>query len=132
MTEKEKEKEPSSSDVCEKKRTIYLVLSILISASYRLNQMPNQLCKPETLDILVKTCRLTYKRRSSDSAWDSQGAPAVLSQIIKPGNFVALLKSEFIFQVYDLANPGKDHQYCDLCTDVSALSRSQQIQWTVN
>lgn len=94
----------------------------MISASYRLNQMPNQLCKPEILDILVKTCRLTYKRRSSDSAWDSQGAPVVLSQIIKPGNFVALLKSDFIFQVYDMANPSKEHQYCDLCTDVSILS----------
>lgn len=97
------------------------MLSILCSASYRLKEIQgvNELCKPEILDILIKTCRLTYKRRSSDSAWDSHGSPIVLSHLIESRNFVALLKTNFIFQVYDMANPSEEHQYCDLCTDVS-------------
>lgn len=116
----EKEKEPNQSDIAEKKKTVNLVLCILCSASYRLKQLSiNELCKPEVLDTLLKTCRLTYKRRSPEAAWDSQGAPLVLSHIIDANNFVALLKSNFIFKVYDMANPIEEHENCDLCSDVS-------------
>lgn len=116
----EKEKEPNQSDILEKKKTVNLVLDILCSASYRLKQLSiNELCKPDVLDTLLKTCRLTYKRRSPEAAWDSHGAPLVLSHIIDANNFVALLKSNFIFKVYDMANPIEEHENCDLCTDVS-------------
>lgn len=118
----EKGKEPKSSDIAEKKNLVKLVLNILCIASYRLKQLSiNELCKPEVLDILIKTCRLTYKRRSNDTAWDSQGAPMVLSHIIEAKNFVPLLKSNFIFQVYNMANPSEKHQKCELCSDVRDL-----------
>lgn len=116
------EKQPSSSDTSEKKKTIHLVLSILCSASYRLKHTPLDLslCKPEILDTLVKTCRLTYKRRSVDAAWDSHGAPLVLAHIVsETKNFVPLLKHNFIFQIYEMANPSTEHRNCSLCTDVS-------------
>lgn len=116
----EKEKEPSQSDISEKKKTINMVLGILCSASYRLKQLAiHELCKPEILDTLLKTCRITYKRRTPDATWDAQGAPLVLSHIIDSKNFVALLKSNFIFKVYDMANPVIEHENCDLCSDVS-------------
>lgn len=116
----EKEKTPNHSDISEKKKTINLVLSILCSASYRLRQLSNnELCKPEVLDTLIKTCRLTYKRHSPEAAWDSYGAPMVLSHIIEAKNFVSLLKTNFIFQVYDMANPVNEHRNCALCSDVS-------------
>lgn len=119
----EKEKEPNKSDIIEKRKTITLVLSILCSASYRLRQLSiNELCKPEVLNTLIKTCRLTYKRKSADAAWDAHGSPMVLSHIIEAKNFVPLLKSNFIFQVYDMANPVKEHQNCDLCSDVNIFS----------
>lgn len=116
----EKGKTPNQSDISEKKKTINLVLSILCSASYRLRQLSNnELCKPEVLDTLIKTCRLTYKRHSPEAAWDSYGAPMVLSHIIEAKNFVSLLKTNFIFQVYDMANPVNEHRNCALCSDVS-------------
>ncbi|XP_031631636.1 uncharacterized protein LOC116345956 [Contarinia nasturtii] len=114
-----KEKVPNQSDISEKKKTINLVLSILCSASYRLRQLSiNELCKPDILDTLIKTCRITYKRHSPEAAWDSHGAPMVLSHIIEAKNFVSLLKTNFIFQVYDMAHPEKEHQNCDLCSDL--------------
>lgn len=118
----EKEVEPNQWDILEKKKTINLVLGILCSASYRLKQLSiNELCKPDVLDTLLETCRLTYKRRSPDATWDSHGAPLVLSHIIDANNFVALLKSNFIFKVYDMANPIEEHENCDLCSDVSYI-----------
>lgn len=123
MTFLEKEKEPNKSDIIEKRKTITLVLSILCSASYRLRQLSiNELCRADVLNTLIKTCRLTYKRKSVDAAWDSHGAPMVLSHIIEAKNFVPLLKSNFIFQVYDMANPVKEHQNCDLCSDVNIIN----------
>lgn len=102
-----------------------MVLSILCSASYRLKQLSglsiNELCKPDVLDTLIKTCRLTYKRHSKEAGWDSHGAPMVLSHIIEAKNFVSLLKTNFIFQVYDMANPMTEHRNCDLCSDVSKI-----------
>lgn len=104
-----------------------MVLGILCSASYRLKQLPiHELCKPEILDTLLKTCRFTYKRRTSDAAWDAQGAPLVLSHIIDSKNFVALLKSNFIFKVYDMANPVTEHENCDLCSDVSNVKFNEK------
>lgn len=87
----------------------------------------NELCKPDVLNTLIKTCRLIYKRRSP--AWDSHGAPLVLSHIIEPKNFVALLKNDFIFQVYEMANPSKEHQYCGLCSDVSLFIYLTSIKY---
>lgn len=104
-----------------------MVLGILCSASYRLKQLPiHELCKPEILDTLLKTCRFTYKRRTSDAAWDAHGAPLVLSHIIDSKNFVALLKSNFIFKVYDMANPVTEHENCDLCSDVSNVKFNEK------
>lgn len=115
------------SDITEKKKTVNLVLGILCSASYRLKQLAiHELCKPEILDTLLKTCRFTYKRRTADAAWDAQGAPLVLSHIIDSKNFVALLKSNFIFKVYDMANPLTEHENCDLCSDVSSHIKFSQ------
>lgn len=98
------------------------MLGILCNASYRLKELSTkELCKPDILDTLLQTCRLTYKRRSPEAAWDAYGAPQFLSQIIDSKNFVDLLKSNFIFKVYDMANPVEEHENCDLCSDVSEL-----------
>lgn len=122
-----KEKESNQSDILEKKQTIKMVLGILCSASYRLKQLAiSELCKPDILDTLLKTCRLTYKRRTPDAAWDAWGAPLVLSHIIHSKNFVSLLKSSFIFKVYDMANPVTEHENCDLCSDVSVWWMKKQ------
>lgn len=117
-----KEKEPSSIDITEKKKTVQLILSMLCSASYRLKHAPYDLslCTPEILNTLVKTCRVAYKRRTSDTPWDAQGAPLVLSHILsETKNFVPLLKRDFIFKIYEMAQPVNEHSNCTLCTDVS-------------
>lgn len=96
-----------------------MVLSILCSASYRLKfgETVIDLCTPHILNTLMQACRMVYKRGSATS-WDSHGAPMVLSSIIENRNFAALLKYDFIFQVYNMANPARDHKHCTLCQDV--------------
>lgn len=119
-----REKEPSSIDVSEKKKIIQLILGILCSASYRLKHAPYELslCTPEILNTLVKTCKVAYKRRARDTPWDAQGAPLVLSHIVsETKNFVPLLKRDFIFRIYEMAQPNVEHENCSLCTDVSVF-----------
>lgn len=105
-----------------------MVLNILCSASYRVKfgETLIELCKPEILNTLLKACHIIYKRRAATS-WDSHGAPMVLSYIIDNRNFALLLKYDFIFQVYGMANPATGHQYCKLCRDVSTHEIILQI-----
>lgn len=109
----------------EKKIIINLILGILCSASYRLKHIQYELslCTPEILNTLVKTCKVAFKRRAPDSPWDAQGAPLVLSHIVsETKNFVPLLKRDFIFRIYEMAQPNVEHKNCSACTDVSLAS----------
>lgn len=121
-----REKEPiGKKKKTEKENIIGLVLNILCSASYRLKyiQYDLSLCTPEILNTLVKTCKVAYKRRARDSPWDAHGAPLVLSHIISgTKNFVPLLKRDFIFRIYEMAQPNVEHENCSACTDVSLVS----------
>lgn len=101
-----------------------MVLNILCSASYRLKygDVSVDLCKPDILNTLMQVCRIVYQRGGAAHAWDSHGAPMVLSYIIEYKNFATLLKYDFISQVYEMANPPKDHEYCSHCCDVSGLT----------
>lgn len=109
-------------DMSEKKKIVKLIIGVLSSASYRLKHATDYsfMCTPETLNTLVKTCRVAYRRRTFDSPWDAQGAPLVLSHIVsETKNFVSLLKHDFIFNVYEMAQPITEHENCRTCTDVS-------------
>lgn len=130
-----REKEPSSIDVSEKKKIVQLILGILCSASYRLKyaQYDLSLCTPEILNTLVKATKVAYKRRTDDTPWESQGAPQVLSHIVSEmKNFVPLLKRDFIFRIYEMAQPSVEHERCSLCTDVSSASGSLHSEWKRN
>lgn len=107
----------------ENKKVVQLILRILCSASYRLKhaQYELSLCTPDILNTLVKACKVAYKRPEPDTPWDTEGAPKVLSYIVsETKNFVPLLKHDFIFRIYEMAQPNVEHENCSLCTDVSS------------
>lgn len=123
----EEEIEKDSADVSEKKKTIQLILDILGSASYRIKQAKFELslCSDEILDTLIRACRVAHKRRHKDTPWDALGAPLLLSHIVsETKNFMPLLKRDFIYKIYDLANPIVQHDRCSLCQEVSRTSKS--------
>lgn len=122
-----KEKEPTLACVTEKKKTVNLILSVLCTASARLSHIPydSSLCTQETLNTLVKACRVAHRQRSHDSTWDAQGAPLVLSHIITERNFVSMLKHDFIFKIYEMARPIAHHDNCTTCKDVSLFLHSK-------
>lgn len=129
-----REKEPSSIDISEKKKTVQLIIGILCSASYRLKHAPFELslCTNEILNTLIKTCRVAFRRRAPDTPWDSQGAPLVLSHICsETKNFVPLLKQDFIFKMNEMAYPLKEHENCQTCTDVRILKSIIQLKANV-
>lgn len=120
-----KEKEPTLAGVAEKKKTVNLIISVLCTAATRLSHIPfdSSLCTQETLNTLVKACRVAHRQRSNDSTWDAQGAPLVLSHIITERNFVSLLKHDFIFKVYEMARPISYHDNCKTCKDLKFVGR---------
>lgn len=102
------------------KTTVDLIISVLCTASSRLNHIPydSSLCTQETLNTLVRACKVAFRKRITDASWDAQGAPHVLSHIISERNFVPLLKHDFVFQVYEMARPTMQHFNCDTCEAV--------------
>lgn len=63
------------------KKTVELIIGILCSVSYRMKHA-SDLCTAEILNTLLRTCRVAFRRKSSEARWDEFGAPLVLAHIV--------------------------------------------------
>lgn len=106
----------------EKKKTVQLIIGILCSVSYRMKHA-SDLCTPDILHTLIRTCRVAFRRKTSRSRWDEQGAPLVLSHIVmETNNFVPIIKQDIIFKIYKMTQIVEDHLDCNQCLDVNVVN----------
>ncbi|KAJ6637654.1 hypothetical protein Bhyg_10385 [Pseudolycoriella hygida] len=121
--EEVEEKECTPYDIVEKNKIVHLIVSILCSVSYRMKH-GSDLCTPEILNTLIQTCRLAFRRKYPTSRWDDQGVPLVLSHIVSDAtNFVAIIKQDFIFKLYDMTLSVDDHEECNTCRDLNDVGK---------
>lgn len=63
-------------------KTVELIIGILCSVSYRMKHA-SDLCTADILNTLLRTCRVAFRRKSSEARWDEHGAPLVLAHIVQ-------------------------------------------------
>lgn len=82
IIKKKIDKNENSADASETKKRIQLIINILTYIIYHMKE-GTELCKPEALIALVRTCKVAFKRNTTESRWDEQGAPLVLLHVVK-------------------------------------------------
>lgn len=70
------------ADESEQQKTVQLIIDTLCNVSLRIKHA-SDLCTAPILNTLVRACRVAYRRRETETRWDAQGAPLVLSHIVE-------------------------------------------------
>lgn len=73
---------PLPADESEQHKTVQLIIDTLCNVSLRIKHA-SDLCTAPILHTLVRACRVAYRRRETETRWDAQGAPLVLSHIVE-------------------------------------------------